>query len=377
MASVHSHMDEQSNNEVLVDVHLYVKQYSRNFKERNTFQHLSGLRETVKQYWSQLPDYDILAQTKDHWEEDHCRTLLTAQPWLYGFKLLDGDMTGALQALSVSMNSCTRSLLQLNVTLSNSIILADWKLLALERLKADAIIQKRKCYPENWSTFVANIMDDHLVVPGTDDINRDLWHYLQDCARDFWRHKQYKIFNMKVSDFCLRAGSPATKHNPVENIHSLRAHLSRGSMVEAELRKELEELRKLTRMQQRMITNLTFRNLLEMLPPHSTGSSSATSRWKNFFTSALQNAQAQQANQTSNHPFVSILRKYPKTKQIEDTGANLYGLLSTNIHHYSGKFMVAEDQWNVLEVEVLKALIPLAQNQSDTGVDWDTERMRY
>jgi hypothetical protein len=136
----------------------------------------------------------------------------------------------------------------------------------------------------------------------------------------------------------------------------------------------------LTQFQQRMITNLTFRHLLEMLPPPpppSSKTSSATARWKSFFTSAIHNAEAQQEQQTSNHPFLPLLRKYPKVKEIEHTGGNLYGVLSTNIHHFQGEFKIGADQWNMLEGDILKALTPLAQNRSDAGVEWDEERRRF
>ena len=78
-----------------------------------------------------------------------------------------------------------------------------------------------------------------------------------------------------------------------------------------------------------------------------------------------------------NHPLISVLKKYDRHKHIVDVGARLYGTLSTNIRHFSGQFDVLNDQWNVLEANMLKALKPLIQNEKNTDIEWEDERQRY
>ena len=375
-------LDSQGRDELLIDVFSYIKHYAPDFQDSSTFEHLSGLAQTIKVYWDDLPTHEVLVNTRNPWHEKRCQNLVELEAWSQGFSTGTGDMTTALKALAASMSNCTLQLIQLNTALSNSIVLARWKLLALNRLKGHA--RTRSIFPEYSSEFVINTMGGHSTLGNRvhafdRKIAIGLWRDLQDCAKDLTKNNEYKTFALKVADFCLRAGCPAVTQNPLDNISTLRAHLTRGSAAEIELRKELEQLRKLTLFQQRIITNLTFRHLLEMLPPPpSSKSSSATARWKSFFTSAIRNAEAQQVHETSNHPLLPLLRKHPKkVKEIEHTGGNLYGVLSTNIHHFQGEFEIGADQWNQLEGDILRALTPLDQNRSDAGVEWDEERRRF
>lgn len=77
------------------------------------------------------------------------------------------------------------------------------------------------------------------------------------------------------------------------------------------------------------------------------------------------------------HPLIPVLMKYNRPKQIADVGTSLYSTLSTNIHHFSAQFVVLDDQWNILEADILKALTPLPQNAEETGIEWERERLRY
>ena len=71
---------------------------------------------------------------------------------------------------------------------------------------------------------------------------------------------------------------------------------------------------------------------------------SATARWSAFFRKAMKEAQAQHANGQTNHPLISLLRKYDRLKQVEDVGLNIYRTLSTSIHYFSQSFVVIDDQ---------------------------------
>ena len=262
------------------------------------------------------------------------------------------------------------------------IVLASWKFRVIRRVEA---YQRQKHFnstDEQISiVFVANMMGGSRLLqvdPGRiDSATRGLWNDFQECARILPENKFCNALTLRTADFCLRAGMPAPRRDALDNIYALRTHLSRGSGVEEELRKEIEGLRGTARQQQRIITYLSFRHMLEMLPPPSSAATSSTAKWKTFYVSALQKAQTMQKQQNLSHPFTALLQKYPKVKQIEETGTNLYGTLSTNIHHYAGEFKVESDQWDSLQVDLMTALIPLAHNKTDAGVDWSQERQRF
>ncbi|OAL25757.1 hypothetical protein AYO22_04746 [Fonsecaea multimorphosa] len=198
-----------------------------------------------------------------------------------------------------------------------------------------------------------------------------LWReMLHDYSGFVCKTSTYQIFSTKVAEFCLEAGCPAVTRSPSEDIYSLRNHLFSTDLAarEAELRKEIEELRSANRSQQRIITNLAFRHLLEMLPPRDAKPGpSATAAWNAFFQHALKEAQMQLDRGEKGHPLIPI----------ENVGTNLYSTLSTNIHHFSGQYKVLDDQWNALEVDILRAMAPLAENETEAGIDWKTERFRY
>lgn len=70
-------------------------------------------------------------------------------------------------------------------------------------------------------------------------------------------------------------------------------------------------------------------------------------------------------------------RKYANVGQIEAVGTGLYSTLSTNIHHFSGQFLVLDGQWNTLESDIMKALVPVPSRLTVEGVDWQREKERY
>ena len=85
-------------------------------------------------------------------------------------------------------------------------------------------------------------------------------------------HQSIRIFSSRVAEFCLEAGWPAVERGPMRDIKSLRHYLlSHNSLAhEVELRKEIDELRNANRFQQRIITNLACRHVLEALPAQTT-----------------------------------------------------------------------------------------------------------
>lgn len=202
-----------------------------------------------------------------------------------------------------------------------------------------------------------------------------LWRSMQKAVADSPLHTNRQTASLKVANFCVLAGCPAPVQDPLINIHNLRQYLASNpsEIREAALRREIEDLRKTTQSQQRIITNLTFRHLLENLPPAANGTTS-TARWSSFFRSALNNVPKQGHHM---HPLKDILLKYSNSKQIETVGVGLYGTFSTNIHHFTSQYAIIDSQWNALEMDIMKALVPLPSNATLTEVDWSEERKRY
>ncbi len=212
-----------------------------------------------------------------------------------------------------------------------------------------------------------------------DMVIHSLWHSLQEAVKACLLHKDYQMTSSRVAHLCLLAGCPSSARNPFRNVELLREHTASrpSAMREAELRREIEELRRESLLQQRIITNLTFRHLLENLPPATTKHRSATVRWTDFFRDALKKVQNQSQMNSQPHPFDALLHKYTNTTQIETVGTGLYGTLSTNIHHFSSQYTILGDQWNALEYEIMQALTPIPSNIPAGEPDWQKERQRY
>ncbi len=194
----------------------------------------------------------------------------------------------------------------------------------------------------------------------------------------------------QIGQFCLRAGSPSVTNEPHEDIEKLRLHATSTSSHtrEGDLQAEVTRLRDLCRTQQRIITNLTFRHTLEALPGPRLADSkgnpinSSTAHWRRFWNDAWNNAQSQASSDSSSstkHPLSPLFDRFDRQtqRQIKILGEGLYGTLSTNIHHFSGGFEVNEDQWDVLQAAILRAITPITTRKDDGSIDWDLERQRY
>ena len=213
--------------------------------------------------------------------------------------------------------------------------------------------------------------------------------HVQNAAKETSSSSMCHQLCYRIGQFCLRAGTPSISNDPSQDIASLRHHVlsSRSHSRESELQAEIERLKDLCRTQQRIITNLSFRQCLEALPGprptnyHGIPNLSSTAHWQNFWHSAWAKAQSK-GNSTSSsnaeHPFSPLLEFDQQTrKQIQKIGSELYGTLSTNIHHFSGVFTVNGDQWDILQGAILHALTPATTRKSDGSIDWEEERKRF
>lgn len=175
-------------------------------------------------------------------------------------------MKPALSALSTSPNDCTRLLLRFITLLDNHTIIELWKTEALDVIKSRELDQPLRLQNYNALSIARYIQRQ---CQRSDMVIFSLWKSLKRAAKKSILHKENILSSSKVADFCIRAGCPSVTRYPVKNVERLRAHLAtRSSAIrEAELRREIEELRSENQRQQRIISNLTFRHLLENLPP--------------------------------------------------------------------------------------------------------------
>jgi len=340
------------------------------------------LRKYLEKRRNEKSDYlthmnELLALISEYWEANCHDDLLISAPWLVDFTTEHGSLIPAGHALAVSPNLCTRLLLRLDLLLSNCLIISTWRTQALADLKAWDHLYQWDLGPDPSAITITHIIRRQIECKN--GVIHSLWGGLQESSANYAKHTGYQLFSTKVAEFCLEAGCPAVTYHPSKDIYSLRNHLvsNESATREAELRKEIEELRNLNRSQQRIITNLAFRHLLEVLPARSAKPTSATTTWNAFFQTALKEAQEQHERGQMGHPFIPVLKKYRRVKHIENVGTSLYNTLSTNIHHFSGQFKVHDDQWNMLEADILRALTPLAENETESGINWEMERLRY
>ena len=207
----------------------------------------------------------------------------------------------------------------------------------------------------------------------------------------------------RVNKFCLLAGCPKAFQNPFDSIDALRAialqPFGREAQLQAEtkllgerieeMKRELEKKDEKIKEQDeklakhsKIVTCLSYRHLMEQLPGPGPGQSGP--RWADFWTDAIGNAMA---TTRTDHPLVGFLQKYGQHNRTENRiktdGGAMYGLLSTDIHHYNGGrvYDVNSLLWPELHGGVIKALAPDPKNFTKSGdietVDWVKERARY
>ena len=145
---------------------------------------------------------------------------------------------------------------------------------------------------------------------------------------------------------------PMDLDSPRRHITAPRQFLSDRPIPDREdsLQLQVDELRALTRKWQRIITNLTYRHLMEHLPgsnqlnAQGKPCTTSTDRWKSFVAQALQ--KAHEADEASSHPLAKALTRFSSKaarRQLETVGKDLYGTVSANIYAFNAEYQVPED----------------------------------
>lgn len=359
-------------NEPIISIRQYVRQRSGDDIDPTYMRELATL---VELYWDQMQDYSVLLETTNRWDDPQCQAMISSVTWLTAFIGGPHDVQPALSALSTSPNDCTRLLLRFLRLLENHTIIETWKTEALD------IIKRRETeHPLRLHDYKAFSISRYIQwqCERSDMVMTSLWKSLQRAVQKSPLHRENRISSLKVANFCTLAGCPSSERDPLTNVERLRTHLAShpSATREAELCREIEALRSENQMQQRIISNLTFRHLLENLPPASKKMSS-TARWTDFFQKAMKTSKSRSGDVSPPHPLDALLGKYRNAGQVESVGVGLYSTFSTNIHHFNSQYTVVESQWNTLEYDIMRALVPIPSNITTDGIDWEKERERY
>ncbi|CAG8954806.1 hypothetical protein HYFRA_00004731 [Hymenoscyphus fraxineus] len=112
-----------------------------------------------------------------------------------------------------------------------------------------------------------------------------IWNACRAVSRD----DRWEKLKDEVREICVKSGSPIPHDDPLENIAELRKHLDRHHNYYT----TIYELNKQLEFQQRIITNVSFRHLLESLPGPNKDKKRGgdRERWDRFWGSAIQLAE--------------------------------------------------------------------------------------
>ncbi|CAG8979658.1 hypothetical protein HYALB_00013499 [Hymenoscyphus albidus] len=160
-----------------------------------------------------------------------------------------------------------------------------------------------------------------------------IWNAYRAVSRDI----RWERLKDQVREICVKSGSPIPHDDPLENIAELRKHLDRHHdyyRTISKLNKELE-------IQQRMITNLSFRHLLESLPGPNKDKKRGGDRegWDRFWDSAIQLAEFEKDRDLdeTNREFEEAWKKERKdAKKQQKEVQNHHGHAGSGRKHLDG-----------------------------------------
>ena len=306
----------------------------------------------------------LLLDLFEHADGAHLTKSVNQRPWLKDFSGVN-DFNDSLRSYHEDANEMTMALISHFETYASTILFVIWQ----------------QNFSEHLESF-QNQPDLNRPLNG-EDIYRPAGAFIA-ALRELKNNGSWRYLCERVRKFSLLAGCPKTFPNPFDTIDALRATTIRNSSdsLEARLLAEIEQLRKQNkeyeerhRVQSRIISNLSYRFLLERLPGPTPKNVSNTAHWQAFWSQALHNASG-----STNHPLAVLLERFGNDKrmvsQIQKVGEGMYGTMSTNIHHFRGVYNVDPSQWDELPGAILQALSPMNFN-ADGSIDWSLERARY
>lgn len=226
--------------------------------------------------------------------------------------------------------------------------------------------------------------------------------YISASLEEAWREIKYAssfgritdygklwfTFSESISSFCLAAGCPkAIAGKPFESLEILRDVVSRQFVYTADLHNRISELNQQIVLQQRMITALAYRHVLESLMAETPGYN-ATEKWHSFLEKMFRNVESDDGKIPPNNPFNNLFdqhkidKKYP-IGYLKEMAKELYSTLSRTIHNFQpskdfGQYTPMPGQFDPMQIDFLAAMKPDSTNLNEDGnPNWEKERARY
>ena len=195
----------------------------------------------------------------------------------------------------------------------------------------------------------------------------------------------WTIFSDDIWSFCLAAGcSKADRNDPFASFEALRDQVSRQFAYTTDLHTKISDLNKQIILQQRMITALACRNVMENLTATTPGCN-ATEKWHNFLNKMFRNVEDKDGKIPSDNPFIDLfdqhdIEKKYSLKDLKQMANELYSTLSRTIHNFQtsegfNQYTPMPGQFDPMQIDFMAAMKP---NFNINGnPDWETERKRY
>lgn len=223
-----------------------------------------------------------------------------------------------------------------------------------------------------------------------DFIPEKLWknwkHVISNIASENIEYQNpWTIFSDDIWSFCLAAGcSKADRNDPFASLEALRDQVSRQFAYTTDLHTKISDLNKQIILQQRMITALACRNVMENLTATTPGRN-ATEKWHNFLNKMFQNVEDKDAKIPSDNPFIDLfdqhdIEKKYSLKDLKQMANELYSTLSRTIHNFQtsegfNQYTPMPGQFDPMQMDFMAAMKPNFNVNGD--LNWETERKRY
>lgn len=195
----------------------------------------------------------------------------------------------------------------------------------------------------------------------------------------------WTIFSDDIWSFCLAAGcSKANRNDPFASFEALRDQVSRQFAYTTDLHTKISDLNKQIILQQRMITALACRNIMENLTATTPGHT-ATEKWHTFLNKMFQNVEDENGKIPSDNPFIDLfdqhdIEKKYSIKDLKQMANELYSTLSRTIHNFQtsegfNQYTPMPGQFDPMQIDFMAAMKPNFNINGDPN--WETERKRY
>jgi hypothetical protein len=242
-----------------------------------------------------------------------------------------------------------------------------------------------------WKLIKQNHMKRNIFVP---DKLWETWKRINDESIPDDKRDEHRIrwqeFRRNFKVFCLAAGCQSVGgDNPIKYLEALRELVSRQFAYTADLHNRISKLERQIILQQRMITALAYRNVMENLAAKTTGANSSD-KWFKFIDSVFKEFENQiqnrQSTVSSQSPFTAVVNHYGLVRgqtslgQLKDMANGLFSTMSRTIHHFQpsqefDQYTPIPGQFDPVEIDFLAAMKPTEFNEGEP--DWDKERKRY